>query len=439
MKRDPFALRAQGRRSYWNILMTLGTISRFCSRYVILPIIAASFLTACSPAALRQNIELDINASLLGGFVHADPQNQGPIILTAYSDNNGKIQVAGRVRLPQSGAFYLPVPSGMYYLTAFQDSNENEVYDPHEVWARFGAPDLINAASQHFVSDLNLFLGAENKNNHPRLDNARINKRNMLNQALAGKTVLASVLFERSTHVGLGFVKPYYFLSRMGANIWFIEAYSPEKIPILFIHGSGGSPADWQYFAEHLDRSAYQPWFFYYPSGLPLEFSAKILALKIQELHSKYKYDKMAVVAHSMGALVARSLLVQSQKRFPYIELFVSLSAPWGGVESAKLGAQKSPLKVASWRDIATDSYFINALYEHRLPETVRHYLLFGYKSNGIPEFQDNDGVVRLKSMLDNRAQQEAVRVYGFNENHASILKSQTTFKFISKIIREEF
>jgi hypothetical protein len=139
-----------------------------------------------------------------------------------------------------------------------------------------------------------------------------------------------------------------------------------------------------------------------------------------------------------MGALVTRAVLIHSGKRFPFVKLFVSLSAPWGGVESAKIGAQKSPIKVASWRDLATGSYFITSLYEQGLPQNVRYYLLFGYKSKGIPVYQDNDGVVTLKSMLDSRAQHEAVRVYGFNENHAGILKSQATLAFINKIIREE-
>jgi len=224
----------------------------------------------------------------------------------------------------------------------------------------------------------------------------------------------------------------------MGANIWFVEPYNQAKIPILFIHGSGGAPADWKYFVENIERAAYQPWFFYYPSGLSLEFSAKILASKIQELKTKYDLKQLVIVAHSMGALVTRSLLIHSKKNFPYIKLFVSLSAPWGGVESAKLGAQKSPIKVASWRDIATDSYFITSLYEHKLPELVRHYLLFGYQGKPNSLDHNTDGVVTLKSMLDNRAQQEAIRVYGFNENHVSILNSQDTFTFFREIIRQE-
>jgi len=411
---------------------------RYCRRYFIFPFMAAVLLLACSPLTIRQNTELDINASLLGGFVYADPQKQGPIYLAAYSVNHEKIQIAGQVRLSQSGTFYLPVPSGMYYLAAFQDLNQNEIHDPNEDCAQFGAPDFINAASQHFVTDLNMVLEADCIKNRPHLDKIQINKSNMVNQAMTGKTVLPSVLFNRRTHVGLGYVKPYYFLKRMGANIWFVEPYNPKKIPILFIHGSGGSPADWKYFTDNLDRSVYQPWFFFYPSGLPLEISAKILASKIQELHTKYKFEKMAIVAHSMGALIARSVFVHSQKSFPYIELFVSLSAPWGGVESAKVGAQKSPIKVASWRDIATESYFIIALYVNKLPETVHHYLLFGYQDKQNSLHPDSDGVVTLKSMLDNRAQQEAVRVYGFNENHASILKSPDAVAFFRNILREE-
>jgi len=418
--------------------MTLGITSRYCPGYIILTLMAALLLAGCAHIKTTPNTELDFNASLLGGFVYADAQKQGPIIITAYRTRNGKIETAGHVRLVQSGTFYLPVPPGMYYLAAFLDSNENEAYDPNEDWAQFGTPDLINAAPQYFVTDLNMVLGSDQLHSHPHLENIRINKSDIVNQAVAGKTVLPSVLFDRSTHVGLGYVKPYYFLERMEANIWFVEPYDPGKIPILYVHGSGGSPADWRYFAENIDRSVCQPWFFYYPSGLSLEFSAKLLASKIRELHTKYKIEKMAIVAHSMGALVARSVLVHSKKRFPYIQLFVSISAPWGGVESAKVGAEKSPIKVASWRDIATGSYFINSLYEHKLPESLRHYLLFGYQDKQNSFNPDNDGVITFKSMLDDRAQQEAIRVYGFNENHVSILRSADTLAFVRNIIRQE-
>ena len=96
-------------------------IPRYCRPYIVPPLMAALLLVGCSPTAIRPNAELDMNASLLGGFVVANPQKQGPIILTAYGINNGKTQIAGHARLQQSGAFYLPVPPGMYYLAAFLD------------------------------------------------------------------------------------------------------------------------------------------------------------------------------------------------------------------------------------------------------------------------------------------------------------------------------
>jgi len=411
---------------------------RYCRQYIVFSLLAGLFLNACSFLTIKPNTDLGFNTSILSGFVHVDPQKQGPILITAYNVHNDNILAKGHVRLSQSGFFYLPVPNGMYYLAAFQDHNENEIYDPQEDCAQFGAPDLINAARQHIVTDLNMVLTTGEMNNIPHLRKITINKKEIINQAEAGRTVRSSVLFNRRTHVALGYVKPYHFLKRMGANIWFVESYNPAKIPILFIHGSGGSPADWEFFVENIDQSVYQPWFFYYPSGLPLEFSSKILASKIQELKTKYDFEQLSIVAHSMGALVARFMFIHSNKSFQYIGLFISISAPWGGVDSAKVGAQTSPIKVASWRDIATGSYFIDSLYERKLPKTVHHYLLFGYQDNRNALDPNSDGVITLKSMLDSRAQQEAIRVYGFHESHASILKSQDTLIFLKDIIRQE-
>jgi pimeloyl-ACP methyl ester carboxylesterase len=62
-------------------------------------------------------------------------------------------------------------------------------------------------------------------------------------------------------------VKGYWevieFFKEVGCNVYFLEPYDPDKVPILFIHGASGSPRNWDYFFENVDRTRYQPWFYY--------------------------------------------------------------------------------------------------------------------------------------------------------------------------------
>ena len=56
-----------------------------------------------------------------------------------------------------------------------------------------------------------------------------------------------------------GFWEPGSFFYQFGGAIYFLEKYDPEKIPILFIHGATGTPQDWQYIVQHIDRTRFQP------------------------------------------------------------------------------------------------------------------------------------------------------------------------------------
>jgi hypothetical protein len=62
-------------------------------------------------------------------------------------------------------------------------------------------------------------------------------------------------------------------------------------------------------------------------------------------------------------------------------------------------------------------------LYGYFTHHDVR-YLLFSYSGGSRMLAEPNDGVVTLASELDPRAQQQAVKVYGFAESHAGILGS---------------
>src|SRR5215470_17033031 len=131
-----------------------------------------------------------------------------------------------------------------------------------------------------------------------------------------------------------------------------------------------------------------------------------------------------------MGGLVARRFIaLNAAAGNDYIELFVSLATPWGGVPSARLGAELMPVLVPSWADLVPEGRFIRSLQEDPIPHTVKHYLFFAYKDGPGFRMASSDGVVSLASQLDQWAQVQAAGVMGFNEDHAGVLTSGAAFR----------
>jgi pimeloyl-ACP methyl ester carboxylesterase len=232
-----------------------------------------------------------------------------------------------------------------------------------------------------------------------------------------------------------GFWEPVSFYKEIGGNIYFLEEYDPQKIPILFIHGATGTPKDWKYFVDNIDRKRFQPWLFYYPSGARIKSMSNLLSWKLGNLQIKYHFDQLYITAHSMGGLVARSLIMDYGSSIPYINLFVSLATPWGGVRMAEHGVKQSPAVIPSWIDMQPESAFIQSIYRTNMPETVNFYMFYGHRGNRNPFRSNNDGTIALSSLLDSRPQAEAEMNYAFNEDHASIIYSKAVLDQYNAII----
>ena len=234
-----------------------------------------------------------------------------------------------------------------------------------------------------------------------------------------------------------GFWSPLSFFKQFGGNIFFLEEYDPEKTPILFIHGAAGTPKGWKYFVDNIDRTRFQPWFFYYPTGGRINSMAYLLLWKLMNLQTKYQFNKLYITAHSMGGLVAKSFLVNYIPQFPYMKLFISLATPWGGDRMAEYGVQQSPAVIPSWIDMQPEGDFIKSLYRSNIPEYVSFYMFYGHRGSRNPLLSNNDGTIALSSLLDFRAQSEAKMNYAFNEDHASIVYSKEVSAQYNTILNE--
>ena len=139
----------------------------------------------------------------------------------------------------------------------------------------------------------------------------------------------------------------------------------------------------------------------------------------LNQLHNIYAFSDVQIIAHSMGGLMSRSLLMKQQVKPSFdISLFVTINSPLYGMDGAASGVKHSPIVIPSWRDVASGSDYVTRVHDWRLPADIPYHLIFSYLKE-----EDGDGVVPLSSQLSQSLQDEAIKIYGFNAQHAGILK----------------
>ncbi len=241
--------------------------------------------------------------------------------------------------------------------------------------------------------------------------------------------------------VTMGLWEPLKFIGKVPFGILFMERYDPEKIPVLFIHGINGSPRFFTDIIANLDRSRFQPWLAYYPSGIKIEAVANYFLNLLNELDARHDFKQLHIVAHSMGGLVGRSLinLYNDEKNDIQIDRLITISTPFAGHQAAAMGLKYAPAIIPVWNDVAPGSEFLNRLFLKPLPDNLSHYLLFSFEGNSrFTGKNNNDGVVSIASELRPEAQDEAVLIRGYAEGHLSILKNQSVSTLINQILRHE-
>ncbi|MBW8182802.1 alpha/beta hydrolase [Shewanella nanhaiensis] len=236
----------------------------------------------------------------------------------------------------------------------------------------------------------------------------------------------------------LGMWKPLTHLQEGNAGLFFLTPFDKEKIPVILVHGIAGTARDFEPFIENIDTEKYQVWVFNYPTGLPLLLIAKGLENTINIVKYQYKFTQFHLLGHSMGGLVSKAYLnlCTASSNCDSLLSFTSISSPFGGVNSAQIGIDYSPVVMPVWRDLPANSKFIQELYTPSEIATP-HMLNFGFKISGLLNRQSGDGVISLASQLDMRAQQEAELIRGYDEDHLQILSNKQLQQNIAEFWEE--
>lgn len=400
-------------------------------------------LAGCSILGLRRQVEkLEAHGGITIQLVPA-PKAEPPTYALAWIVENGQKASAGFQRVRPDGiASFSLLASHTYRVGAFTDENGNRAYDAGEPLA--------------FIENVKPLL-LDDPNVQPKVWKLTLRR----DYGLPPGTVIAVPKEDKSLgrdlNVDLGEVvsldekrfaekegssglwRPLDFLSSNSLGIYFLEPYDPNRIPVLFVYGIGGSPQDMRYLMEHFDKKRYQCWFLNYPSGMRLERVARVVATGLNLLRQRYHFEKCDVVAHSMGGLVARAALDAEVKLAGtnFIPKFVTISTPWGGHQAAESGIRHLKKPVPSWLDVAPNSNFLLAIYAAPLPKGTSFYMIYGSKEGGPMWLHgENDGVVTVASETDPRIRKEASSVTHFPYGHVEILSQNVTLTKVLESLR---
>lgn len=401
-----------------------------------------SLLNGCAFFQLGKELKGLENVFALCGKITNAASHEKDILIVLYQKTQEEAVLKKAVIIhPESGDFCLKVNQGTYNIGAFEDLNNNLEHDDGEPAGYYGKPDAIYVTGapmdpKHPKTKMGLDFAVSASTRLPEGYHGEIKLTNEIVQQSVikmGELIDFDSKIMAQEYGSKGYWKPLTFLREVGIGIFFMEEYDEDKIPILFVHGAVGTPLGWKETIENINRDRYQPWFYYYPSGLPLDRMGEALNTLVNQLHDRYDFDEMIVVAQSMGGLVARSFIMKSvhESKQDFIKMFISVSTPWNGHRMTEKGVKRAPTAVPSWYDMVPGSEFIEKLYENKLPLYLKHYLLFSYKGDCSLFLANNDGTVELSSELDHRAQNEAYRIIGYNEDHGSIVFSE---KYLAKI-----
>jgi pimeloyl-ACP methyl ester carboxylesterase len=376
----------------------------------------------------------------LTGRVEGAEGRDEPLLVVAVGHRFATDEVvAWRLVARDVELYVLLLPEGDYDLLAFADLDRDGVFESTEMVGRTDPSARVHvsgvAARDGFLVDgpaLRVDLARPATADVPiRIEVAR--SRNILPS-------LSDDFFAQRWGQ-LGIFHPEQLLVHTQGYLFGLEDPDPRKTQVVFVHGAGGSPAEFASLVDGLDRSRFQPWFFFYPSGLPLDQLAALLSELLEVSVRDLDLRRVAVVAHSMGGLVAHAALARLTRNDhvpDWLTLFVSIATPYAGHDAARLGVERAPEVVPSWRDVAPDSRFLRALYATPLPEQLPFFLIFAYDNRSrVRSLPSGDGTVTLRSQLALPVHLRARRSYGIDANHTSVLTDPETRAILVTLLDE--
>jgi pimeloyl-ACP methyl ester carboxylesterase len=327
--------------------------------------------------------------------------------VAAYSDRFQPHELVDVTHYASIGTHYaLNLPAGKYDLLVLADKDKNNILEQSEVVGRRQLELNLNTSTGKVLTDFDIDLSKSSKIdwkiNIPVPQLPEIEKTLFYPQGsirILGDSIFSS---ELST---LGMYEVAAFLEQAPTMFYTLEEFLPYKVPVIFVHGMGGTVREFIPIIEKMDREHYVPWFYYYPSGCNLDHLAENFYQLFLSGKLLPRVDvPMIIVAHSMGGLIAREALnlQQGTKSENTVALLITLASPFGGHPDAASGVNNAPMVMPSWRDLNPDGQFIRKLFRKPLPASVQHQLLYAYTTpDTLNPRENSNGVLPQYSQWD--------------------------------------
>ncbi len=400
---------------------------------LLISILIALLFTSCSLLDLNKDLKKQKELSVLRVYIDIKLQHDAQIVV-ALVDLEGSTVRDYRVLQEHKEVSFL-VKQSKYKVYAFEDIDKNYKYSLNERTVGSEAIVVDTGENEYSIRlkidsavapDEYEYIETLVKSFKIKLDNSTIHNGEII-------PIDAEIFSDKNIKMGLW--ESYKFVYEVPFGIFMEHKYDPNKKIVLFVHGISGAPKNFKYLVDNLDKTKYQAFYAYYPSGLSLYDVSRYISRVLIEFKIKYQFDDIAIIAHSMGGLVSRNALNYLQsKNYDFVDTFITISSPLDGDKSANFGIKFAPDIMPSIVDIANGSEFLQQLYIRPLSEKVSYYLIFGVKGH-----KNDDGVVSIPSQLRMEAQNEASQVRGYNENHMSILSSKDLSLYITKLLDNNY
>jgi pimeloyl-ACP methyl ester carboxylesterase len=402
-------------------------------------------VSACVITELKDDLEvIREDFGYLKGTVTA-PNDDSDILVGLFRNDQGNL-VMSNVRTVNSGeTFYVLVSHADYTIFAFSDLNGDLVYQPGEPAGQVENPVInwfTNVENKERVDPMTLavqYVELESATVIERPFDFSISVLSKVNKA--AENFLRVVKFDDSNfsaeNVELGMWHPSIYQEQVGYGLYVLKEFDPGKKTVLLVHGINDSPRIFEGLVGTIPDD-YQILLFHYPSGFPLEYTSYALKELLGELISRHGLRQLDIVAHSMGGLVSKGLIVQADDSLhEHLHTFISISSPFGGHKTAAAGVKWSPAIAPVWWGMAPGSSYLQKIAELDLSQGPKHHLIYSYSHEFGGEAQEDDGVVSVKSQLIESSSGQAIAVYGLADTHVGIVTNRCTLALVQAILED--
>lgn len=427
----------------------------------LLLLMACSMLAGCMLQDLRRQIDQMDSACLISGTIAGDRGMEGPYIVAVLGEPPEGTETPSRpvdhFVTERGGQWIFALAPGKYRLVGFRALDGSLDYEPGDPVSMYSGGAFLDCGPATHLDGIDLVVSDDDgapqgfaldlSRERPQIVVDPQNPAISLGQVTAfGETTTLDHARFSEANARDSLWRPLDFFLEGHGGLYFLQPFDPDRVPVLFIHGINGSPRVFTDMIESLDTDRFQPWVYYYPSGIALDALSDHLTQIMFELELRYDLETVQVVAHSMGGLVARAwLMKRAKRRSPAaVPAFISLSTPWGGHSLAQLGIDSSPAVVPVWHDLAPNSEFLLGLFRGPESETVvlpgetTMHMLFSYRRMDTIARTATDGVIALASLLLPEAQAQAATLYGIDSSHIGILTDPEAIERVNSLLAEE-